>query len=52
MKTIPEIMRVIISGIMPRSSIGIIRNEKQYVSALRLVGDVIADLDREKRSKV
>lgn len=31
---------------------GIIRNEKQYVTALRLVGDVIADLDREKRSKV
>ena len=30
---------------------GIIQNEKQYVTALRMVGDVIADLDREKRSK-
>lgn len=30
---------------------GIIRNESQYVTALRMVGDVIADLDREKRSK-
>lgn len=30
---------------------GIIQNEKQYVIALRMVGDVIADLDREKRSK-
>ena len=29
----------------------IIRTEKQYVTALRMVGDVIADLDREKRSK-
>jgi len=31
---------------------GIIQNEKQYVTALRMVGDVIADLDREKRSKL
>lgn len=30
---------------------GIIRNEKQYVTALRLVGDVIADLDREKGAR-
>ena len=30
---------------------GIIQNEKQYVTALRMVSDVIADLDREKRSK-
>ena len=30
---------------------GIIQNEKQYVTALRMIGDVIADLDREKRSK-
>lgn len=29
----------------------IIRSESQYVTALRMVGDVIADLDREKRSK-
>lgn len=31
---------------------GIIINERQYVTALRMVGDVIADLDREKRKKV
>lgn len=30
---------------------GIIRSESQYVTALRMVGDVLADLDREKRSK-
>lgn len=30
MKTIPEIMRVIISGIMPRSSIGIIMELLAY----------------------
>lgn len=30
---------------------GIIRSERQYVTALRMVGDVIADLDREKRNK-
>ena len=30
----------------------IIRTESQHVTALRMVGDVIADLDREKRSKL
>lgn len=31
---------------------GIIINEKQYVTALRMVGDVIADLDRVHKKKV